>query len=181
MERPPSGRVPTHPLRNRLLHEYATAPASPSAVARRLGERVNLVAYHTGVLLRQGHVELDRIERARGVVTHWYRSTVRAALDDEEWAALPLAMRRGLTLGTLGQVEVETRRSARDGGFDHREAHLSRVRLELDHAGRREVAQRLLELDQAVAGLVARCHARQPPEQDLAPYRIVVLGFDAQR
>jgi hypothetical protein len=147
-------------------------------VARRLGERLNLVAYHTGVLLRQGYLELDRIERTRGVVTHWYRSTVRAAIGDEEWGALSPGMRRELTLGTLGQIADETRRSARDGGFDHPQAHLSRERLELDDTGRRETVERLHELDRALAGQLARWEGRRSP--DLAPYRIVVLGFDAR-
>src|SRR3954453_3614820 len=96
-------RVLAHPLRDRVLFEYQGAPAAPSEVAGRLGRPLNLVSYHTGVLVRLGCLELVRTERRRGGLTRVYRSTVGQILDPGAWIALPLPLRRALVLRTLGQ------------------------------------------------------------------------------
>jgi DNA-binding transcriptional ArsR family regulator len=70
------GRLLAHPLRDRLLFEYQGDPTSPSKVARRLGESVSLVSYHTDVLARNGCLELVRTERRRGAIEHFYRAIV---------------------------------------------------------------------------------------------------------
>ena len=170
------GQLLVHPLRHRLLLEYAGEPDSPSRVAARLGEALNLVCYHTGVLRRHGYVELVRTERRQGALTRFYRSTIGSVIEDGDWEALPVALRRGLAMGTLDQIAAESRRAALDGGFDHRDAHVSRVPLKLDPRGLKDVARLLGQVDAEVARITAAARERTQTARD--PYEVVVLGFE---
>jgi hypothetical protein len=169
------GRVLQHPLRRRLLLDYGDATDCPSRVAERLGQSVNLVAYHTGVLARHGYVELVRTERRRGATVHYYRSSVGPIIDDDSWAALPIGARRALALGTVEQLIEESRRAALGGGFDDLAAHLSRYPLELDQRGRREVVELLHRADAAIARIAAE--SRDRAEAPSRPHEVVVLAF----
>jgi hypothetical protein len=170
------GRLLVHPLRRRLLLEYAGGPDSPSRVAKRLDKPVNVVAYHTGMLLRHGYIELVRTERHRGALSHWYRATAAPVIDGAQWEALPIPLRRALALGAVEQISEASRRAAAEGGFDHREAHVSRVRLALDQQGLIDVASLLETVDAAVARITAA--ARERTLDGRAPHEVVVLGFD---
>jgi DNA-binding transcriptional ArsR family regulator len=132
--------VHAHPLRDRLLAEYAKGPASPSAVARRIGQRLNLVSYHTQVLLEHGFVELVRTEQRRGGTAHFYRSTVAPVIEDDTWATLPTATRRKLVRELLATIAEESRDAALRGGFDPGHAHLTRWPMLLDEADRAQVS-----------------------------------------
>ena len=94
-------RLARHPLRQHVLFKYTEAVTSPSAVAAALGARVNLVSYHTGVLLRAGVIELVRTERRRGATEHFYRAALRGMIEDGDWERLPATVRRGLVRGTI--------------------------------------------------------------------------------
>jgi hypothetical protein len=167
-------RLLAHPVRHRLLLEYGSGPQSPARVAERLGERLNLVAYHTRVLARHGYVELVRTERARGALTHYYRSIAGPVIEDAEWSALPEALRRDLIAAMLDRIGEEARRAAGAGGFDHRAAHLTRLRLELDDEGVLEVSRRL----RAALEEVARVAERAAAADEATRYRLVILGYD---
>lgn len=138
-------RLLAHPLRQRLLFEY-DRPTSPSKAARRLGQPVNLVSYHTDVLLRRGWIELVRTERRRGAVEHFYRSTGTRFIEDAEWVQLPLRIRHAIVLASLTGTADAGRAAALSGGFDHGAAHLSRSWLDLDEQGLAEVAATLREV-----------------------------------
>src|SRR5262245_12522581 len=165
------GRLLVHPLRHRLLLEYALAPECPSAIAGRLGEPVNLIAYHTGVLLRHGFVELVDNERRRGSLIRFYRATVDPVIDDEQWQRLPGALRRTLAVGAVEQIAGDARRAVPAGGFDRADAHVSRFPLELDRQGAREVQALLHEADAALARIAAA-------SRDGTEYEVVMLGFE---
>jgi hypothetical protein len=170
-------RLLRQPLRRRLLLEYSVGAESPAVLARRLGERVNLVSYHTGVLARHGYVELVRSERHRGVLTRFYRATVGTVIEDAQWTLLPASLRRELVLGTIGQATDEAQRAARDGGFDGAEAHLTRSPLQLDDEGRAAVAACLRRALREFETIAADCRARNGDGR--APFELVMLAFDA--
>jgi hypothetical protein len=128
-------QVLAHPLRDRVLFEYQGEPTSPARVARRLGRPVNLISYHTGMLVRHGCVALVRTERRRGALEHFYRSTVPTWITNDEWAGVPESLRRALVRGTLRRLEEEAREAAVAGGFDGRDAVLVRALFELDDEG----------------------------------------------
>jgi len=152
-------RLLAHPLRQRLLFEY-DRPTSPSKAARRLGEPVNLVSYHTGVLRRRGWIELVRTERRRGATEHVYRSTGPPDIEDRDWARLSLRVRRAIVLGTLGATAEEARTAALAGGFDEGTAHLSRSLLDLDEQGVAEVAATLRGAIDEMARIAAAARER---------------------
>jgi hypothetical protein len=173
------GRLLTHPLRHRLLFEYAGEAANPAAVARRLGEPVNLVSYHTQVLLKHDFIRLVRTERRRGVLTRWYAATVTAAIEDADWGALPVSVRRALITGTLAQVAEEARRAALEGGFDGPHVQLTRSPLDLDAEGVLETTERLRSAFTEIAAIVAASSPLDAP--DRTPYQLAMLGYERPR
>jgi hypothetical protein len=172
-------RLLVHPLRQLLLLEYARGPDNPAHVAQRVGEPLNLVGYHTGVLLRHGFVELVGTERRHGALTRFYRSAVGPVIEDAQWKALPAPVRRALVLGTLGLITGEARRAALDGGFDHPEAHLTRSPLELDQQGLLDVARHLCDVNDELGRITAR--SRRRAGDGGRTYEIVALGFGGAR
>lgn len=167
------GNALVHPLRRRLLLEYAHGPDCPSQVAGRLGAALNVVAYHTNVLLRHGHVELVRSERRGGSLTRFYRSTASPVVTASDWERLPASLRSALALSAVERAAERARRAVLDGGFDHVGAHLSRVPLELDAEGMLAVERCLDGADRAIARIAARSRRRAGAR----PYEVVLLAF----
>lgn len=71
-----AGKVVSHPLRFRLLGEYAKQQCSPSDLASALGEAIGNVSYHTRILAREGAIKLVRTKQIRGAVEHYYEADV---------------------------------------------------------------------------------------------------------
>jgi DNA-binding transcriptional ArsR family regulator len=164
-----------HPLRVELLFRFHRGETTPAEVARRLGEPLNLVSYHTRMLERMGCIELVRTERRQGAVAHVYRSIVDPVIDDEDWMRLPARARRALTLTSLDRMLRSTRRQALDGGFDFAEAQMARTRLVLDERGVREVTTALRE---ALLRTFAREDDAAALSDDRRTYELVVLFFE---
>lgn len=154
-------RLLSHPLRQRLLFEYAE-PTSPSKAARRLRQPVNLVSYHTNVLRRRGWIELVRTERRRGAIEHFYSSTTKPMIEDAEWASLSRRLRRAIVLGTVSATADAVRAAALTGGFDRERAHLSRCLLELDEQGVDEAAAALREAIDSLERISSTARERAP-------------------
>jgi hypothetical protein len=170
----PLARVLAHPLRHRLLLEYNGDPASPSEVARRLERPLALVSYHTGVLARNGFLELVRTERRRGALARVYRTTSPPYIEDEQWRDVPAAVRRELVLRILALASAEARGAALAGGFDGSASHLSRWPVELDADGVIAATGALRRLVDEIAELHERCRDR-PGRR---PFELVLLGFE---
>ena len=169
------GRLLMHSLRHRLLFEYAREPAHPSEVARRLGQPLNLVAYHTGVLLRHGLLELVRIERHRGGLAHYYRSPVSRIIEDDGWDALAPQLRRALVRGLLAVVSDETHKAALAGAFDATHVHISRWPVRFDEVAIAEADRLLRTVMDDLAAIQAQVDRRADPA--LAGYHVVLMGF----
>jgi DNA-binding transcriptional ArsR family regulator len=170
------GRLLAHPLRHRLLFEYAAEPASPAQLARRLGERLNTVSYHTRVLAEHELLTLVRTERRRGGTAHYYRAAAGALIEDDAWEAVPLALRRALVRGLLVAIEDEASAAALEGGFDPAHAHVSRWPGPLDLPAAAEVAQLLRSLLDDLVRIQAGAAARGGP---LSRFEVVLMGFGA--
>jgi hypothetical protein len=169
-------RLVRHPLRQRLLFKYAESVTSPSAVAAELGERLNLVSYHTHVLLRAGCIELVRTERRRGATEHFYRSLLESEIDDAAWTRVPTGLRRGLVRLTLDTSWEEARDALPHGGMDDVTAHVSRSLYDLDGAARGDLAA-LLRATLRRAGHIDRA-SRERGGGDAVPYELVIIGFE---
>jgi hypothetical protein len=133
----------------RLLTIFNERVASPSDLAAELGEPIGNVSYHTRILARLGCVELVKTKQVRGAVEHYYRAVVRPVFSDDDWAALPLSIRKSLAGAVLTEIADDMGASANNGGFDRDEVHLSRTILTLDRQGWQD-------LNEALQGVVDR-------------------------
>jgi hypothetical protein len=168
-------RALAHPLRHRLLLEFHRGTTSPSRAAKRLDAPLNLVSYHTQVLLSRRCIELVDSHRARGAVERFYRATIEPYLEDAEWLALPPALRRAMTQSLLALIWRDLRHAAMAGGFDTAYSHLSRVPLELDDRARDELGGLLRGLIDEVVRIQDESAARSPGSG--APVELVMLHF----
>ena len=168
-----------HPLRLRLLTIFNERVASPSDLAAELGEPIGNVSYHTRILARLGCVELVRTKQVRGAVEHYYRAVVRPVFSDEDWAELPLSIRKSLAGAVLTEIATDTGASATEGGFDRDEVHLSRSTLTLDQQGWQDLNVALQELyDQALeiqAQSAARLHSDGASDSEAAVLALMLF------
>jgi hypothetical protein len=170
------GHLLRHPLRQHLLFKYAERVTSPSEVAAALGERLNLVSYHTNVLVDAGCLELVRTEQRRGAHQHFYRAVDTSEIDDADWERLPPRMRRALVRLTMDTSWREASDALPRGGMDAATSHVSRSLLALDEQGRGELAA-LLQATVAEARAIER-QSRERGASDDVPCELIVMGFE---
>jgi DNA-binding transcriptional ArsR family regulator len=132
-------RALAHPLRQRILMLLEREVQTPLDLARATGEPLNKIGYHVNTLREAGCIELVKTEHRRGAIAHFYRPTARAFLTDEQWAGLPLSIRRKLVMQTLSDVMGDARAAAEGEGFDHEQVHVTRTELEVDEEGFQEL------------------------------------------
>jgi DNA-binding transcriptional ArsR family regulator len=172
-----------HPLRLRLLEAIIDdEEQSPVVLARRFGQPLASVSRHVRILRDLGFVELTRTEPRRGAVEHFYRAIRLAFIDDAHWDRMPVALRRGLARQTFRKVFAEASVAGAYGGFDPDYAHLDRIPLELDEAGRREVSEALHDFMRQAESIQRRSDARRStarPTDNVTSTRIALLHFEA--
>jgi hypothetical protein len=149
-----------HPLRLRLLTIFNERVASPSDLAAELGEPIGNVSYHTRILARLGCVELVKTKQVRGAVEHYYRAVVRPVFSDDDWAELPLSIRKSLAGAVLTEIADDMSASANAGGFDRDNVHLSRTPLTLDAKGWQELNEALQGVAQRATEIQAESASR---------------------
>jgi hypothetical protein len=167
-------QVLAHPLRDRVLFEYQGEPTSPARVARRLGRPVNLISYHTGVLVQHGCLTLVRTERRRGALEHFYRSAIGQIVADDAWEAAPPPLRRALALATLRTIDDEAREAVLTGGFDAQGAALARWVIEVDDEDRRAVSDVLRRARDEIERIVDPSRGRS----GLQNFEVALLAFE---
>jgi DNA-binding transcriptional ArsR family regulator len=134
----------SHPLRQRILQRLNEGGVkSPNELSRELGDPLGNVSYHVRILRELDCVELVRTEQRRGALEHYYRATAQPWLDDKQWARLPAAFRRKTLGRTLTELLEATGEASQAGGFDHPEAVVNRIQLELDEQGWSDVVKLL--------------------------------------
>ena len=167
----------SHPLRLRILERMSVqGEASPKELARLLDASIPTVAYHVHVLLELGCVKLVRTRHVRGALEHHYRAIAHPWFDREQWAKLPASVRRQAFAMTLRDIVADASDASVAGGFDHPEALVRRIELQLDHQGWQKAAalleQTLTSLQQiraasASRGTEAQAH-RHPIDSEVA-------------
>lgn len=134
-----------HPLRWRIVEVLTDrGEASPVELARLLDQPLATVSHHTRVLRDLGCVELTRTEPRRGAVEHYYRAIMPAFFDDEQWAQIPVILRRALAGDVLRRIVEDAAAAGEKGAFDAPGAHIDRMRVELDERGWNELSELLL-------------------------------------
>jgi DNA-binding transcriptional ArsR family regulator len=135
-----------HPLRIAILRVLEDRTASPSEIAEEIDAPLGNVSYHVRFLARLGLVELAETRPRRGAVEHYYRAVARMHVSEEAWAQVPTQVRDAVLSSTLHDVARSVGAAAAAGGFDHEQAHATRVRVTLDGDGMSELSAAVQEL-----------------------------------
>ena len=152
----------SHPLRQRILQRLNEGGVkSPNELSRDLGDPLGNVSYHVRILRELDCVELVRTEQRRGALEHYYRATAQPWLDDKQWARLPAAFRRKTLGRTLSELLESAGEASQAGGFDHPEAVVNRVPLELDEQGWNDVVKLLDDTLESALAIQAESRKRQ--------------------
>jgi DNA-binding transcriptional ArsR family regulator len=150
----------SHPLRVRMLTLLNQKVSSPSELAEELDEPLGNVSYHMRFLADLKMVKLVRTEPRRGAVEHYYEALEPPLISDDDWAELPVALRRSLSDSTLGDIAGDLRGAAAGGGFDRPNIHLSRTALTLDQEGWDELARVLADVLDRARGIQEKSNKR---------------------
>ncbi len=124
-----------HPLRTRILGALEGRTASPSALAEELEAPLGVVSYHVRRLAALGFLKLVKRVPRRGAVEHYYTATTRPRITDEIWGMTPGVVKEATVAAALRQISDQVNRAAASGGFDAREAHLTRSPVTVDRRG----------------------------------------------
>src|SRR5918996_670444 len=123
------------PPRVRMLTLLNKKVPTPRELAEELDEPLGNVSYHMRFLADLNMVKLVRTEPRRGAVEHYYEALEPPLISDDDWAQLPVALRRSLSDSTLGNIADDLRGAAAEGGFDRPNIHISRTAMTLDQEG----------------------------------------------
>jgi DNA-binding transcriptional ArsR family regulator len=158
----------SHPLRYRILQALNHRVASPSELAKELGEPLGNVAYHVKILAENDAIEQVRTAPVRGAVEHFYRATIRPWFDEDQWARLPISVRRRMSGEVFQDIWDDVVAAVERDGFDDPKTHLSRTWLDLDDQAYAEledllatVLDRALELHAESAPRLAKLSAEE--------------------
>ena len=173
-----------HPLRVRILAMLQERTASPVELADWLGSRLGTVAYHVRTLHQLGLIELVDETRVRGAVAHHYRAKERPLVSDEAWGEASPMAKQAAVGASLQTIDDYARASAASGGFDRADAHLSRMRIELDEQGWRELSEAAAELlgrAQQIEKDAKKRIGGDPHAEDVESAGLVIMLFEALR
>jgi DNA-binding transcriptional ArsR family regulator len=173
-----------HPLRVRILAMLQERTASPVELAEWLGSRLGTVAYHVRTLHQLGLIELVDETRVRGAVAHHYRAKERPSVSDEAWGQASPMAKQAAVGASLQTIDDYARASAAAGGFDRANAHLSRLRMELDEQGWRDLSKAAAELLGRAQEIEAEAKQRigqDPHAEGVTAAALVIMLFDALR
>lgn len=129
-------------IRQQILWILNERVASPSEIARELGESLNKICHHIKVLKDAGCIELVCEQAIGNRIQHFYKATSRAFLEDTDWQDLPDTVKEGLRATLLQNLVQDSRESVVRGTFDACEgSHMSWTPMIVDEHGREELTQ----------------------------------------
>ena len=173
-----------HPLRVRILAMLHEQQLSPVQLSDRLDARLGTVAYHVQTLRKVGLVEEVATRQRRGATEHFYRAKERPRVSDDAWErATPIA-KQALLGATLQQINDQAVISAAQGGFDRRDAHVTRTVMNLDAKGWQQLSAALGRLLRDAAKVEAAAKKRiaaNPHDESIARAGLVLMHFEAAR
>jgi DNA-binding transcriptional ArsR family regulator len=168
-------------LRVRILGVLERRTASPNQLASELGVPLGNVSYHVRMLARIGLIKLVSRRQRRGAIEHFYKAAARTVISDETWADVPDYVKGAMVQAGLAQTLGHVQTAAQDGGFNRREAHLSRTTLEVDEEAWKEVSADLAAVFEKVSALSERTaerRAEDPHGEDRRTATVVIMLFE---
>ena len=132
-------RALNHSLRVEILEVLAEREASPTILTGLLNApNLQMVAYHTKILVKCGCLECTRTERRRGAIEHFYRVVPESYFGHELWRHVPRTVRGRTIFVSLKSFIDKLLAAFKAGADDDDETFLSAVTLSLDTEGRKE-------------------------------------------
>jgi DNA-binding transcriptional ArsR family regulator len=128
------------PMRVRILGALGKRTASPSDIAREIDADLSLTSYHFRVLRDAGLIKRVREAHRRGARETYYQSVDPPVLDQKVWGRASEVIQQVIVQSTLRTVGERIDTSARSGGFERGESHLSHLPMILDEAGWKEAS-----------------------------------------
>jgi len=129
-------------FRQQILWILNERVASPSEIATELGENLNRVCHHIGVLTEAECIELAYVKPVGNRLQHFYRATSRAFLDGADWPSVPESVKEGMRATLLRNVLEDAIDAVVEGTYDACEgSHMSWTPMILDEQGREEMIQ----------------------------------------
>jgi DNA-binding transcriptional ArsR family regulator len=170
-----------HPLRVRVLAILEERTASAVELARILDADIGVVAYHVRKLNQLGLIELVRETRVRGAIQRHYRAYERPRVSDDAWEQAPPVAKQAAVDAALQQIYDYGRASNAAGGFDRRDAHITRTALRLDAEGWEQLARSLKRVLEDVEQIEKGVAERQGGEgaEPLEDVGLVLMQFGA--
>lgn len=117
-----------HPVRVRALEVLNARVASPSELAKELGEPLGNVAYHIKILEENDAIELVRTAPVRGALEHFYRASVstqiaQTALDLDQQGYDEIAALVGSIVERAKEIQEQSAARLAKASPAEREAH----------------------------------------------------------
>jgi hypothetical protein len=142
---------------------------------------IGVVAYHVRKLHQLGLIELQRETRVHGAIQRHYRAHERPRVSDEAWEQAPPVAKQAAVDAALQQVHDYARASNAAGGFDRRDAHLTRTALRLDAEGWERLARALRHVLEEVAEIEGEVREREErgAAGELEDVGLVLMQFRA--
>jgi DNA-binding transcriptional ArsR family regulator len=135
-----------HPLRIHILRVLQDRVASPSELAEEVSAPLGNVSYHVRFLARVGLLDLVDTRPRRGALEHYYRARTKVRITDKAWAQVPEIVKNAMIGATLDQIVRYISAAASIGGFERKDAHVTRTPLTLDKKGFAELAAAVQDL-----------------------------------
>lgn len=131
-------------FRQQILWILNERTASPTEIAKELGETLNKVCHHIEVLEEANCIELAYTRTVGNRIQNFYTATARAFLDDAEWPTVPESVRGALRATLLQDLLDDAVDSVVEGTYDaYAGSHMSWIPMVLDKQGRTEMTKLL--------------------------------------
>jgi DNA-binding transcriptional ArsR family regulator len=173
-----------HPVRVRILAMLHEQRLSPVQISERLNVRLGTIAYHVRTLHNLGLVEEVATRQRRGAVEHFYVAKERPRVSDDAWEQASPIAKQALIGATLQQIGDQAALSAARGGFDHRDAHITRTVMDLDEKGWKQMSAALARLLKDAAKIEREAKKRiagDPHDESIRRAGLVLMQFEATR
>lgn len=130
-----------HMVRQYSLMHAVRHEISPKEISDLLGEEVSNVSYHFTVLRDECDlIEETRQERRRGSIEHYYRATVKTLLPAKAFRGLERGLRTAVAACMADDLLDDLARALEAGKLGGKDDHVTRVPLNLDQEGERNVS-----------------------------------------
>jgi len=173
-----------NPLRVRILAMLHEQQLSPVQLAERLDLRLGTVAYHVRTLVKLGLIKEVATRQRRGAVEHFYVAEERPRISDDAWEQAPPIAKQALLGAALQQIGDQLALSAAHGGFDRRDAHITRTVMDLDEEGWKQLSAALAHLLEGAEKIESDARERiaaGPRDESIARAGVVLMLFEASR